>query len=308
MLELIQTKVTIRMLGVGRGREWLGPAVRGAIGLAWKNGVCRYPPSEREIRWRYCKGCPHLASCSYGRNFEPEFPAGFPGWQGRERATPRVVNAPPFPGPEAFTCVDELPLSITLVGPDARADLPALIMAIQKAGERGLGDPGTPFKVAETGAVRQCILDPDDLPRGPVVSAGRIDGLEIKLITPMVLREVTRPTLADLFGASMRAVEQLLALHGQPVDEDYDGMIKSAGAAKLVAHEFQPFSQERKSNRTGQYRTPPAVKGWGLYDHVPAFTLPWLAWGAALHIGQERGTGAGAIRITCNALGDLNRP
>lgn len=304
MLRVIQTNVVLRMLDGGPARVWLGPAIRGMVGWAWKSRTCRHPSREWKLgRWKKCAGCPYLQECSYGRNVEPEYLPDSPRWHGQDRATPRIVITPVFPFEQTFEQGGILPLSITMMGANAEDDLADVLQSIAWAGSnRGLGNGGVPFEIVQVGDIRHTSLNPEDLPR-EVGPKAYLDQVRVELHTPLVLRDVTHPTLQNLFGAALRAVGQVLALHNLHIQADYPAMIAAVNEARLASHDFRTIEYERKSNRSGDRWASLAVIGWGIFDRVPVIALPWLTWGSILHLGQDRGVGNGAISITLGHQG-----
>lgn len=297
MLDVVETRVSLRIRDRGPSRSWLGPALRGAVGWAWKARACRHPREQwepRGARWARCSGCPHLDECDYGRNLEPDYPAEAPPWRSRQ-ATPRAVITPDFPTPESFEPGDRVGVSIKLVGPYAASDLQAALDALEMAGrDRGLGHRGVRFSVED---VRQPVgtrLNPDDLPADPAATSGRIDRLTVRLATPLVLQDVQEPSFADLIKSAHQAVGSVLAMHGHAIDADSARLRSAADSVRLFDHGFEAFDWSVASGRTGR-RRPTGLVGWGVYCGVPVALLPWLAWGGTVHMGRERGRGAGRL-------------
>ena len=60
----------IEWLASGPLVPWLGPAIRGIVAARLRDAVCTWPAPLRATQWLYCRGCPSMAGCGYGRLFE----------------------------------------------------------------------------------------------------------------------------------------------------------------------------------------------------------------------------------------------
>lgn len=116
---------------------YAGSAWRGILG----HGLRRVTCVTREPR---CDGCLLVHNCVYSTFFES--PACTPpGSPGRYTHLPHpFVLEPDIDAPRAVREGDQLRLGIALIGP-AREQVPYLIHALDKAGERGLGRQGGRF-------------------------------------------------------------------------------------------------------------------------------------------------------------------
>ncbi len=290
----------------GRLAEWLGPAVRGITAWQLKTSVCRHPVAERDTRWKYCRGCPHSAGCSYGLTYEPETPAGVHLSAGQADGVRPLVIAPEFPAPHDADDAVDLRVKVMGIGSEAVGRLPEVVGALQMAGaNRGIGPEDARFTTTTLGVVDRGRFDPTTLPASPDETAGRVPRVWVQLQAPLFLRHksdrgkrvsVTQPAFSDLFRASLRVIGELHRQFGSgPIAADFPALKAAAETIKMSQSHYQTFQQPRWSNRGDQpkcYESKGAV-GVGVYQDVPISLIPWLVWGGRLHVGTHRVAGAG---------------
>jgi hypothetical protein len=307
MLSVLETFRVLRLSRGGQLRPWLGPALRGMTGSRLKANVCRFSVAEREARWKYCKGCPHMAGCAYGEVMEPDPPAGAHvagGWA--DGARPIVVAAR-FPLPEHAEPGLFIPLRVTFIGERAASHAEAFWSALREAGadpNAGLGADRIPFDVLNPPALepterRHTVTLPTEV--GDLLDT--VDWVRVVLTSPLSVktddgsgrRRVTdEPTFGDLFRACQRTLGPLCRLFGEPILESAFADMKAAAlAVPTIATAFQAFSQEKNSSRSGGRRDVEGITGEATYGVVPRALVPWLAWGGRLHVGTDRVAGAG---------------
>src|SRR5436309_12778631 len=134
MLTVLETQRVLRLTRPGRLLPWLGPALRGLVGMRLKEDVCRQPAAERQTTWRYCKGCPRMGGCAYGETVEPDPPPGSEVFRGQEDGLRPLVIAPHFPAPERGHVGVEVPVRVLFVGRAAAAHAGAFWEAAAEAG------------------------------------------------------------------------------------------------------------------------------------------------------------------------------
>jgi hypothetical protein len=120
--------------------------------------------------------------------------------------------------------------------------------------------------------------------------------LGIGLKTPLFLRTGGPPGLADLTRSALGVVSDLFRMYGEELTADHRALRDSALLARRVDHCFAPFSQGRRSARSGRYEAE-GVEGGGVWSGVPLSLVPWLVWGGRLGVGEHRVAGPGAWRV-----------
>lgn len=304
--------------GSGHMLPWLGPALRGMVGLELKKRVCRHSPQEQRRSWTRCKGCPLMAGCPYGETFEREAPSGASQFGGQDDAVRPLVLAPYYPLPERADPGLELPLRMVLVGSEAVRHGPALLDAVALGGRNGgLGYDRIQFRlIADRGAVREDRLGDGDFPSKPDSLSGVVPRLGVGLTAPLFLRKgvpvltdrgsrrrdsskspLRCPQFADLFRAALRTIGRLFAIYEQQLSADFGSLKKAAEGVRMIEHCYEPFRQKKWSTRGEQRYFLHGCTGGGVYANVPLSLLPWILWGGRLNVGGHRVAGAGGWRL-----------
>jgi hypothetical protein len=93
-------------------------------------------------------------------------------------------------------------------------------------------------------------------------------------------------------------VGRVVAEFGTPLEGrvDFASLVGAARQVATVRGDWQPFEQQRWSNRKLQRYEVAGVTGGGVFADVPAALLPWLVWGGRLGAGRNRVAGGGAWR------------
>ena len=308
-LPVLETTRILRLTRAGRLQPWLGPALRGLAAARFKARVCRFSPEIQQGERLYCKGCPHIGECPYGRTVEPDPPQGAMVFGGQEDATRPIVIAPDFPVPSYGVPGMELPVQVLFIGRTAAAHADEFWAALAEAGrdpEAGLDPDRTTFQ----------LLTPDpplpaaqwhqvELPTEPSALLGEADWVRVKMTGPLVLREssddgrrlVAEPAFADLLRASLRTLGVLFRLYGTPLSQDAFFPLKQlAAGVQMRSQSFALFRQARWSRRSQQHALLTGVLGEAVYGPVPKVLIPWLTWGGRLRVGSQRVAGAGGWR------------
>ena len=299
-------RLNLRLKRPGTLLPWLGPALRGAVAIRFKDRVCQQPAEQRE-RWIHCSGCQYMSTCSYGQTYEPDPPAGAGVLNDQPEVTRPLVLAPYFPVPDLARPGLDVPLRICVVGVEAVRHTNQLLEALADAGRTGLGSDRVTFDLIENGNrpdVRQ--LQAADLPPSPDVILGVLPRVGIGLTAPLFLtvrdtrgkrQPIETPQFADLFRASLRTVGRMFAHHDQPLPADFAALKAAAEHVRLLEDCYEPFTQRKWSSRGSDRFELQGVIGGGVYGDVPQSLLPWLTWGGNLHVGTHRVAGAGGWRI-----------
>lgn len=308
---LLVRRVTLTLV-VRRGGSvipWIGPALRGILARRLKNNVCRQAPDERDARWRYCTGCPHIAACEYACLFETGGELiDSPQAKGRNGVLRPFVLAPLCPHPTRLRRGDELSVCVTTIGTLAAKARKAALAALGQAGRHpGLGPDRIQFDVESLTPEETHTLRPTDLPRSPASNPGVMPRLEVQLRTPLFLGQrdtsgkrqmLTVPSFGDLCRAAMRTISSLVTQQGESLQVDFQQLAASADSVCTERSKWRVFEQWRSSHRTKQQYELRGVTGSAVFRDVPLALLPWMAWGGRLHVGQHRVAGAGYWSIT----------
>jgi hypothetical protein len=297
----------MRFLSEGPLVPWLGPALRGVVADRFKNGVCKHDEKDRAEKWKYCDGCSHLSDCAYGSLFEPDA-ASNPGPIGEGQEVPRpVVLSPGFPAPEVAMPGMSLPVRMLVVGPYDAASSELITSLQDPSDDWKLGPSHVRFVITGSPSeVQSFEFGHGDFASGQTARTGTVPGVRVRLLTPLFLREktgsgarrsITIPSFADLLRASLRVIGLSAAVHGHPLDANYQQLKIAAQSVQLVSGRFRPFSLVKRSNRQQARFRMHGVVGEGLYSRVPASLLPWIDLGGRLHVGTHRVSGAGSWTV-----------
>jgi hypothetical protein len=313
MLWMLQTRRVLRLTSQGRLVPWLGPALRGLVARGFKEAVCRFSWDEQQTTWKYCKGCPHMTGCSYGRTFEADPPASMT-FRGQDDGTRPIVLAPEFPLPQRSYFGMEVSVYAHFFGLAAAAEAEALWTAVSRAGlEGGLGEDQIGFSVEAAEPDRWCWID---LPRDRWAVCGEWPSLRVELTSPLLLRRgateqsrremILDPSFADLFRAGLRILGALCRGYGTPAEADFAGLREAAEQVPTIRRRWQRFTQGKWSNRSGQYAEVRGVVGEAEFGPVPAALVRWLIHAGRAHVGQHRVAGAGSWRVYGRPSSDVD--
>lgn len=302
----------LQCLTSGEFFPWLGPALRGMVGLPFKESVCRQPVAEQRERWKECRGCEFMADCPYGQTFDPDPPADVSARSGQDHAARPVVLAPAFPAPSQVQEGDTLPVTGLFLGP-AVPFAARVFQAVDSAGRQyGLGRPPRRVRLGvvrtDEFEERHLQLSAADLPAAPADDEPTVDHIRLELTSPLALtvagQLARRPALVDFVAASLRTIQHLFSLYDAPLGV-HDDALKQCAAAVTENARFMPFRQPILSGKGEQRHYFDAITGTIEFRDVPRCLLPWLEWGGRLHVGNRRVAGAGGWRVVatpCNTV------
>lgn len=303
--------VLIEFRSSGRLMPWLGPAVRGVVAGRFRERHCVLPQAEQAGRWRRCRGCRHLRDCAYGSIFEPDeqvLPHTRASATGEHDVPRRVVLAPAFPAPVRAERGLRLPVSIVAIGAAARAALAEVVEVLGEAGRAGMfGTDRLRFAVVERhGAPMRLTLDAAGLPDGSSEAYDIVSRVRVTLTSPLFLRDrdpdgrpapCRAPSLHRLVRAAVDTVAAVAFAHAVPVASDTRGLVARCRDVRTLEAAWQPFDQQKHSNRSRSRFDVRGVVGEAVFADVPRAAIPWLALAGQLHVGGHRVAGAGGWRL-----------
>ena len=138
-LPIQRLRFTVQMDAPVRLPAWPGSALRGLLGHGLRRTVC--VTGQRD-----CGGCLLKTRCLYTRFFDVHL--GLAGACCDRGAIPHpwVLDLASLPS-RSLAAGDRLAFHMVLIGEEAAGQLPYLVHALERAGQRGLGPHNAPFRV-----------------------------------------------------------------------------------------------------------------------------------------------------------------
>lgn len=285
-----------------------GSTWRGVLGHALKRLVC-------VTQLPVCADCALVHACAHSYLFETPPPQDAE----KMRKYPAVPHPFVLQPPEGIV---ELPegapyaLDLTLVG-HANRQLPYLLHALERAGERGVGRGRTPLQMIRTerrehpdrGGWREI-----HRPGAPILnqSVGPVEippapgeAFRIEFLTPLRLRRSGQPIrpddldFVDLFSNLLRRVSMLSYFHSDhPLETDFAGLVQSAREVEVTQRELDWRSWTRHSSRQKKKLAMDGLIGSVAMSHQEMSRFwPYLWLGQFVHAGSGTSMGQGRLRV-----------
>ncbi|MEA3643723.1 MAG: CRISPR system precrRNA processing endoribonuclease RAMP protein Cas6, partial [Lamprobacter sp.] len=262
-----------------------------------------------------CEGCLLRTHCVYSTLFES--PPTCEQTAQRYSALPHpFVLEPPPAGQREIPPGEPLQLGLTLIG-RAGDQLPYLIHALQRAGERGLGREGGRFRLFQ--ATQEATLGGEDWQRVFVAEQGRLeplrtaaadlgpapDSLAIQLLTPLRLKRhghYLRPQQLDaqaLLGTLLTRVALLYDCYEPAAERLQQEPLRTAiDQLRLEQAELRWVDWTRYSSRQGTHMQLGGLLGrFRLRGPGLPALWPLVVLGQWLHVGKNTSFGLGRYRL-----------
>ncbi|MCC7414060.1 MAG: CRISPR system precrRNA processing endoribonuclease RAMP protein Cas6 [Gammaproteobacteria bacterium] len=285
---------------------FLGSAWRGAFGHALKQTVC-------VTRMRECVDCMLYRVCTYPYVFETPPPADTRKMRRYAAAPHPFVLVLPPSGLHASEEGSFLGLHLFGRGNDL---LPFVLLALQRAGERGVGAKRVPFRLRHVEQSNAAAADQWTSVFRPGGALQPIAAMEpicppvparvrVILRTPLRMKRDERlvgPSdfrFADLFGALLRRISMLTYFHGNfALETDFQGLSEAADLlnaeqADLRWHDWTRYSSRQQT----------AMQMGGLVGTIDlagaalAPFWPYLWLGQWTHAGKAASMGLGCYQL-----------
>jgi hypothetical protein len=236
-----------------------------------------------------CDGCPVRAHCPYGAVFDSPSPSA--GLLSEKQSPPnpyvlKVLHSGWLPADAPIT------LELRLFG-RAHAHESALITALEKAAEQGIGSERVRFSLQTSQP-----LQPNPCPPAP-------EKATLWLQTPLRLRvreqELRAETFnfRDFFAQVLRRCTLMQSCHGEGSfpEQDWKALLQQSESITLHHRQLLWYEQSRYSARQGQ-----SIPTSGLLGSVElrgdlAPFWPFLWQGQWLHVGKNAVMGMGGYRL-----------
>ena len=283
---------------------YLGSAWRGAFGRALRRSACI-------TNLPRCDGCALLDRCVYPRTFEKRTPADTE----KLRLYPTIPN-PYVLAPRTDVADETGALDVTLFG-DANDDAPAILQALDRAGQDGLTQRGVPLRLLETqaetstgewttvqngrGGLRSCAARLVETPR----PAAPPSALRVRLLSPLRIRygeRYVRPRQLDFraFATNLlRRVSLLTYFFGtRPLEVEFAALLQEAERIRIEDAQLRWREGVRHSSRQ-QARIPMGGIVGSFVVRGPAVATLWpcLWLGQWTHIGKGCTMGLGGYAL-----------
>jgi len=219
------------------------------------------------------------------------------------------VIEPPEEDKTSYAPGDELVFTLVLIG-KAIESVPYFIYAFEQMAEQGLGSGRARFKVA---AVRQGEAPFYDSTAGTIATPVSTQTLDLaptaetatsatfSFTTPTHIvyqgRVARRPAFHVVFRSLLRRLGLLAYFHDQPVEINYQGLIKQAEAVKTDSITTGTTQWRRFSTRQNRAIRMDGIMGKATYTGDLKRFLPYLRAGEVLHVGKSTAFGMGKYQL-----------
>ena len=302
-LPLVRYRLRFRVDGSGAlQRRYLGSDWRGAFGHALRRAVCiaGLPPT--------CDGCALLSSCVYPRTFEKRTPADAEKLRRYPRTPNPYVLVPAHQDRDAPE--QTLSLGVTLFG-GANEDAPAILHALDRAGQQGLTGKRTKLDLvetqAETAAGRWTTLQHQRGQLGRttvrIVQTPQFaapTAVRVRLLSPLRIRREGRyahPQQLDFraFASNLlRRISLLTYFFGEGFDADFAALLQEASDVRIEEPRLRWRDGVRHSSRQKAPVPMGGIVGSFVASGRTVATLwPCLWLGQWTHIGKGCTMGLG---------------
>jgi hypothetical protein len=279
-----------------------GSVIRGGFGLAFRRVACPFPKRE-------CSDCLLRQKCVWSYVFATPRPEGSTIMRKYETIPHPFVIEPPEEDKTSYAPGDEVVFTLVLIG-KAIESVPYFIYAFEQMAEQGLGSGRAKFKVA---AVRQDGTPFYDPLAGTIAGAAVTQSLSLAptaetavsatliFSTPTHIvyqgRVARRPAFHVVFRSLLRRIGLLVYFHDQPVEIDYQGLIKQAEAVKTESITTGTTQWRRFSTRQNRAIRMDGIMGKATYIGDLKPFLPYLRAGEVLHVGKSTAFGMGKYQL-----------
>lgn len=282
-----------------------GSAIRGLLGYGLRRTVC-------VTGARTCQGCSLAASCAYYGFFEGG--QGVNGLSSRAAPRPYVLDVS-LSSARQIPAGGSYPFILTLLG-TAPSLLPYILVALQRAGQRGLGREDARFRLARVdqeahlGREDWTAIARDDAPDiRPITTAAiappALTGpVRLTLSTPLRIKRQGRLVgarefqLRHLLDALRFRFADLQRFAGKQEPGGHSASLPVPAAGALVEAALQWRDWTRYSTRQGASMQMGGLMGELTLDAAPlGHWLSLLWYGQWVHIGKATTMGLGAYRF-----------
>ncbi|MDH7600218.1 MAG: CRISPR system precrRNA processing endoribonuclease RAMP protein Cas6 [Sedimentisphaerales bacterium] len=295
----------MRFQGTGRLPAFLGPTLRGGIGIHLKKAICHRPSSD-------CTSCMLRTSCLYCYLFDGVAPP--------ERDIMRLYPNIPQPFVIKAGCGHVLEVKpgtvlsfgLTLFG-KAADQFPYMLYSLIKLGKAGLGSERIPFELVE---VRQPgVTEPVYTLDGHCIGRLRprplyldVDGLDTNLlilefVSPCRIRVdgtyARRPQFAEIVKATIRRLSIFQAFYGEPIPEFRQRALSLLDSTEvsLLQDQTHWYGFNRYSNRQARSIPMGGIVGRMAFGGQIGPFLGLLKAAEIVHLGKATSFGFGQIRV-----------
>lgn len=306
-LPMVRLRCTFQASTAVRFPAYAGSTWRGAFGHALRRAVCITREPE-------CTGCLLWRSCVYSQIFET--PAGNEPLLKEIATAPRpYILQPLATSGRQYRTGETFDLYLTLLG-HAVAQLPYVIHALQRAGERGLGKHSGQCELRSV--AQESVVGSDDwqeiyhaggslqaLPAGIPPLPAIPQAVRVRLLTPFravqdgKLLGVQRFRFQPFMVGIIRRIA-LLHAHdaGVELHADFKALSQLADAVTLDNVQLRWHEWERYSNRQQRAVQMGGLLGeFGLSLAGMEALWPWLWFGQWVHVGKGAVMGMGEYRL-----------
>lgn len=280
--------------------EYAGSTLRGAFGGALRHIACM-------TRERECKPCPLYRACPYPAVFETPPPEGHAVQKFSQIPNPFVVE-PPAWGERTYAPGETLAFDLVLIG-QALKHLPLVVLAWQRAFERGIGKSNGSARLTRIGLNEETVFEAEagklreHTATLTVAAPPATSPVTLRFDTPLRLQVNGKPlgasdlTARKLLIGLVKRTALITEFHlGQKLGLDFRALAEAADRIESEKH-LRWRDWTRYSSRQKQEMALGGVVGdWTLRGDLAPF-LPFLHLGQWLHAGKNATFGLGKYHL-----------
>lgn len=313
-LKVAKLTVETEVMRSGPLPNWLGSALRGAFGHAYKNVVCM-------VAHRECERCLLRQRCPYTYLFETWKPDKAIWMTKYDRVPHPFILHPPPQGAKVWQKGESLCFEMSLFG-QAVELLPYLILSWEELASQGLGSERIPLKVLRVS--RQALpsqtlieiytpgKDLSGTPQNWSVPISALRNSPEETQRPVITLHWQSPVRLSgahpdqspelpfhtLISSLLRRLSMLAYFHGDiQVELDFQSLTLAARQVQTLESQLYWQDLQRYSSRQKQAMNLGGLSGSVSYEASARDYLPLLQLGQWLHVGKNTSFGLGQYHL-----------
>jgi hypothetical protein len=313
-LQVLQARVTLRLLQPANLPAYKGGLLRGGFGFAFQRATCPEPC------WGRSEHCPAASPCPFRQVFEPTQPLGSSHLHDLQDVPRAFVLDPPLDERRTYTAGEVIEFGLTLIGHGV-GFLPHFIFGFKRLAEAGLGSERArarlervellaPFQpvgtvVYQDGRLLEQGAAPTlALPALAEYAATLSPDLNLTLRTPLRVKSrgmfIETVDVPALVQAACWRIDALATIHGEgPWERHYKPLVEAARTVVVERAHVRWEDWERTSTRRPEPQRMKlgGIVGGATLRGVPPELRAVLLAASFLHVGKACVFGHGRVEL-----------